>query len=576
MPFEIKNYEEIVQNILDDISQNVTRESIRFERSKVEYLLKCPEEPVNKLLKVEGLLKGERHVFKGDLDYVLREDRIEWVSINSSSKKPDDLSDFFVTYSYGNLPSTLTDINVGSVLRTLVESIARELELLYSELRYVYDSGFIDTAKGKSLDLVVSILGIKRKAPTFANGYITFIKESDPPEVTTNEILIYDGRELYELKNAPVKTVTKVRINEEGQERILVDGDDYHLENNSLVWSKGPKVGTEFYVDYISYQRINVPRGTTISTFSKQSGDVVSFVTMHEAQMTLNDSGYWEANVEATAKIAGSKGNVLAGSVIVMPRPPLGVDKVINRSVMGGGSDEEHDDALRERAKKIMDVKGKATIESLRTALEGVDGIQSAPLIIDMPDDIPGVVKAIVDGGDEAEIRKVIEDTRAAGIVVEFERPKLVVLDIEITVIVQKGTTSSQRAKLVSLAEKNVREYLSNLRIGDSIMVNRIVAILLEINLVRDMEDILITAYRLPPQVERLSDREKKITAGLDVPSELGDEGEIDGSKERKVERLESKEMTKSVSRSRENVEISPNERGYARDIKISIKEESR
>jgi uncharacterized phage protein gp47/JayE len=255
-----------------------------------------------------------------------------------------------------------------------------------------------------------------------------------------------------------------------------------------------------------------------------------------------------------------------------MPKPPLGVDKVINRAAMGGGSDEESDESLRDRAKKVLDVKGKATIESLRTALEGVDGIQSTPLIIDMPDGIPGIVKAVVDGGDEIEISRVIEDTRAAGIVVEFERPKLVVLDIELSVIVRKSASSAQRAKVISEAEKNIRDYMSSLKIGDNVITNKIVSILLEITSVRDVADLVITAYRLPPQVEKLTDREKKIAVGLEeaMESEEETESEVDVTKES----AERKDLArKSVFKSRENIEISPNERAYLRDIKISIEE---
>jgi uncharacterized phage protein gp47/JayE len=524
------------------------------------------------VLRIEGYSGGERFVFRGDVDYVLNAHKIEWISLDSASKKPDDLSDFIVTYTYGSSLSNLTDVNVGSVLRILVESIGRELELLHSELRYIYDSGFIDTARGKSLDLVVSMVGIKRKPPTYANGFVTFIKESDPPELVSNEVLIYDGREYYELRNTPVKAITKVRFNEEGEERILVEGDDYQLENNSIKFLVGPKLGGELRVDYVSYQRIMIPGGTIVSTYAKQSQDIINFETKADSEMTLNEVGYWEADVEMSASSAGSKGNVLAGSIIVMPKPPLGVDKVINRAAMGGGSDEESDESLRDRAKKVLDVKGKATIESLRTALEGVDGIQSTPLIIDMPDGIPGIVKAVVDGGDEIEISRVIEDTRAAGIVVEFERPKLVVLDIELSVIVRKSASSGQHAKVVLEAEKNVRDYMSTLKIGDNVITNKIVSILLEITSVRDVADLVITAYRLPPQVEKLTDREKKIAVGLDEAIESEEEAEPVADD--LSESTERKDLArKSVFKSRENIEISPNERAYLRDIKISIGE---
>ena len=160
---------------------------------------------------------------------------------------------------------------------------------------------------------------------------------------------------------------------------------------------------------------------------------------MEEYAFQKVSEGKWEENAKVISLSAGTEGNILPGTIKVMPSPVEGVDKVINRSNLAGGAGQEDDDSLRTRAKKILDVKGKATLESLRTALEGIDGIQTTPVLIDMPEDVQGVVRAIIDGGDEKEIEKVIEQTRAAGIKVEYSRPKMVLLDMDIVLLVLKG-----------------------------------------------------------------------------------------------------------------------------------------
>ena len=76
----------------------------------------------------------------------------------------------------------------------------------------VYKDGFIETSSGSSLDHVVSILGIKRKSPTRAYGYVTFFKNSEPDTVTNTEILLFDGIESYELKNKPIKKITSLWV----------------------------------------------------------------------------------------------------------------------------------------------------------------------------------------------------------------------------------------------------------------------------------------------------------------------------------------------------------------------------
>lgn len=71
----------------------------------------------------------------------------------------------------------ITDFEVGSVARTLVESFSYEIAQLYEQMRLVYLSAFVDTAEGQQLDMVVSILGITRGEPDFAEGVVTFQRD---------------------------------------------------------------------------------------------------------------------------------------------------------------------------------------------------------------------------------------------------------------------------------------------------------------------------------------------------------------------------------------------------------------
>ena len=71
----------------------------------------------------------------------------------------------------------LTDFEVGSVARTVYESFAYEIALLYEKMRLVYLSAYVDTAEGQQLDMVVAILGIKRGEPDFAEGTVIFQRD---------------------------------------------------------------------------------------------------------------------------------------------------------------------------------------------------------------------------------------------------------------------------------------------------------------------------------------------------------------------------------------------------------------
>lgn len=78
----------------------------------------------------------------------------------------------------------ITDFEVGSVARTLLESFSYEIALLYEQMRLVYLSAFVDTAAGQQLDMVVSILGITRGEPDFAEGVVTFQRDVGNDDIT--------------------------------------------------------------------------------------------------------------------------------------------------------------------------------------------------------------------------------------------------------------------------------------------------------------------------------------------------------------------------------------------------------
>jgi hypothetical protein len=56
----------------------------------------------------------------------------------------------------------IAELEAGSVTRTLAETLARELAKVYEQLGEAYDSAFIDTATGDSLEVLVNRLCPRR------------------------------------------------------------------------------------------------------------------------------------------------------------------------------------------------------------------------------------------------------------------------------------------------------------------------------------------------------------------------------------------------------------------------------
>jgi len=433
-----------------------------------------------------------RKSFGKDVDYRLSGHSVEWLG---GGEHPDEGTSFTVKYLFTR-PSGISDLNPGSVVRTVVEAISREIEYLYAQLDQAYLSGFLDTAEGEALDLVVSLLGVRRKPPQPSSGYVTFGRSTEPEKVAVaGEVHLYDGSLEYELKKILIKEITKVEGTVGGSPVTFEREVDYSLVGRRIRWLPGglkPDGRTVFRVDYTAYQEIVIPKGTRVATFSLRPEETRLFTTTEEASLRLTGEGKWEAEVPVICTVAGRWGNVLAGTITLMPQPIMGVEYVINKGDITNGVETEGDAELRERAKHALEFAAKATGSSLESAIRAVEGVSSL-LIEDMPEGVPGIVKVIVDGGDVDKILQVIDETRAAGVKVEFSRPRIVYIDLSLTLTLQRETSSAQVAREV---EGLIRGYISSLGIGEDVLYSRIVEAALSVRGVWDVADIRITAYR--------------------------------------------------------------------------------
>lgn len=86
----------------------------------------------------------------------------------------------------------LTDVNPGSVVRTLVEAFALELAKTYAQMSVIYDMGFVDTATDDSLDHLVALMGVQRIQGPQVVGEAQFSRDnavSDPVPIPAGTLL---------------------------------------------------------------------------------------------------------------------------------------------------------------------------------------------------------------------------------------------------------------------------------------------------------------------------------------------------------------------------------------------------
>lgn len=219
-------YPEIVDDILTAIVGGVVNEPIFFDVKEDRYALAQKAEDVRS---VTGTLAvsdpaGEtrlvHHAFQKSVDFVfsLDDNAVIW---QQGAARPEDETIFYVDYfrPASASRSPLSDINVGSVTRTLSEAIGREVATVYQQIKQAYLAGFVDTAKGQALDLVVSILGVKRKTKEFAVGLVTFFRD---PAAGDGNITIPEGAVLSTDKGEATFVTVEPRTLQRGQVRIDV------------------------------------------------------------------------------------------------------------------------------------------------------------------------------------------------------------------------------------------------------------------------------------------------------------------------------------------------------------------
>jgi hypothetical protein len=212
-------YLEIVDDLLTAIVGGVVNEPIPFDIKSDRYRL---SRPASALRSVTGTLtvdkKTEPFTFQQTVDYAFSagDNAVGWLP---GGKHPDDNTTFYVDYLVPGSSSPLSDVNVGSVTRTLAEAIGREIATVYEQINAAYRAGFVDTATGTSLELVVSILGIHRKTKDFAQGLVTFFRDA----TSTGAITIPSGTLLVaSTAKRPQFETTETRTLQPGVARIDV------------------------------------------------------------------------------------------------------------------------------------------------------------------------------------------------------------------------------------------------------------------------------------------------------------------------------------------------------------------
>jgi Baseplate J-like protein len=191
MNYIAEPYVALVDQLLTGLTGGETREHHQFFPNNTDYSLSRSYSDVKvNTIKVMGQSLEAFMLFVPGRDWQFTtEGKVRFLADKEDSLLPaknavwpDEGTQFFVSYYHSESHNALlTDRNVGSLTRTLAEAFGRELAILEKQLERVYQSGFIDTAKGNALDQVVALLGLTRKGGDYASGSVRFYRDSAAP-----------------------------------------------------------------------------------------------------------------------------------------------------------------------------------------------------------------------------------------------------------------------------------------------------------------------------------------------------------------------------------------------------------
>jgi uncharacterized phage protein gp47/JayE len=193
MSYVPRNYEVIVRDMLTTLTGGTVREIVTASAGDTPIILeKLQNRPVRRISHLEGKISVGVGMNAREVPYKFTPADFELISITNDENNKDSIrfrdggrrpipgSQLTVNYyPIQTDPTPLTDLNVGSVIRTLTETVAREMAMAYLQLEHIYKSAYLETAEGSALEKVVALVGVQRLPTGFPVVRLRFTRRAD-------------------------------------------------------------------------------------------------------------------------------------------------------------------------------------------------------------------------------------------------------------------------------------------------------------------------------------------------------------------------------------------------------------
>jgi uncharacterized phage protein gp47/JayE len=243
--FQARTYDAIVRDMLTTLTGGTVRETIVVPPGTL-LMPKLRNHPVRRISNVDGEIEvtvtvpdktnpakkkteqERRPVRFGAADFELvattgNENDQDAIRFREKGRKPVPGSTLVVNYYPAQTdPVPLTDVNIGSVVRTMLETIGVEMALTYQQLEHVYKSAFLETAESDALDRVVALVGVQRTPGGRPVAKLRFTRRPG----TQGEVLIASGTPVTDDKGNRYVTIASATMDPgESTREVTAFGD---------------------------------------------------------------------------------------------------------------------------------------------------------------------------------------------------------------------------------------------------------------------------------------------------------------------------------------------------------------
>lgn len=281
--------------------------------------------------------------------------------------------------AYVQARTALSDFQVGSVIRTILEAAALEDDEQYFQMVQLLDAFSLTTASGEDLDRRLADYGITREPAKRAFGQVRFsdgnLKVND---VAADALVGATSVQIFDSSSFPSSGFPYVIRIAEGTARVQ---DVSVIANNTLsntftLDPSTPLLTGIFVADRVSLvtgalsQTIN--SGTTIQAPPTVSERAKNYVTQQPAFILAGN--LFSNEILAKATDSGTNGNVGVNRVSrFVSAPPFSGARVQNTTNMGGGTNRETDEEFRARALERIQTLSRGTPRALRGNSIGIE-----------------------------------------------------------------------------------------------------------------------------------------------------------------------------------------------------------